>query len=283
VGVANSYFKKEISMPNWLTPRLTTLAFCWKLVRRDGAALGFTSHDQDLAIGGLIYRASPGMIPSAIERSAGFDADAVELAGALTSDALTDDDLASGRWDGARLEVYAVNWEAPDIDPVPLVVGSLGAIDMKGRAFSAELKGATHQLDRVVIEETSPECRASLGDQKCRVDMAGRIQIVAVDAVADDQVTLSTAVIGNVYASGRLRWLDGRNAGLSSTIIDHEGAVLRLSDPPYFPVVEGTRVELSQGCDRRFSTCINRFNNAINFRGEPHLPGNDVLTRYANN
>jgi uncharacterized phage protein (TIGR02218 family) len=274
-------------MPPWLTPRLTTLAFCWKLLRRDGAALGFTSHDKDLNIGGLIYRASPGMIPSAIERSAGFNADAVELAGALTSDALTDDDLASGRWDGARLDVFAVNWEAPDVDPLPLVAGNLGAIEMKGRAFSAELKGATQQLDQVVIEETSPECRASLGDQKCRVDMAGRVQIAAVDSVVDDQVTLSTPmtepVTDGVYASGRLRWLDGRNAGLSSTILDQQGAVLRLSDPPYFPVVEGTRVELTQGCDRRFATCINRFNNAINFRGEPHLPGNDVLTRYGSN
>jgi uncharacterized phage protein (TIGR02218 family) len=271
----------------WLTPRLTTLAFCWKLLRRDGAALGFTSHDKDLIIGGLIYRASPGMIPSAIERSAGFNADAVELAGALTSDALTDDDLTSGRWDDAQLDVFAVNWEAPDVDPMPLVAGNLGAIDMKGRAFSAELKGATQQLDQVVIEETSPECRASLGDQKCRVDMAGRVQIAAVDSVVDDQVTLSTPmtepVTDGVYASGRLRWLDGRNAGLSSTILDQQGAVLRLSDPPYFPVVEGTRVELTQGCDRRFATCINRFNNAINFRGEPHLPGNDVLTRYGSN
>ncbi len=270
-------------MPNWINSSLTTLAFCWRLARRDGVVLGFTSHDADVMINGLMYRASPGMIPSAIERSAGFDADAMELAGVLTSDALTDDDLASGRWDGAQLELFAVNWEAPEDDPIPLITGSLGAVDMKGISFSAEMKGATARFDRIVVEETSPECRASLGDRKCRVDMAGRVDVIPIAGVADNVVTLSTPVPNSIFASGRLRWLDGKNAGLTSTILDHQGDVLILSDAPYFPAAPGSRIELTQGCDRRFATCATRFNNAINFRGEPHLPGNDLLTRYGSN
>jgi uncharacterized phage protein (TIGR02218 family) len=268
-------------MPAWLNQDLTTLAFCWRLARRDGVTLGFTSHDRDLEIDGLVYRAAPGMVPSAIETTAGFDADAVELAGALTSDAIREDDLASGRWDGAQLSVFAVDWTATVSAPVPLIAGELGMVEIKGDRFSVELRGATSVLDAPVVEETSPECRASLGDRRCCVDMAGRVHRGAIVSVADAQVTLADPIPGGVLASGRLRWLDGENAGLASIILQHSNAVITLSDPPHFPVVAGTRVEVSEGCDRRFATCAQRFSNAVNFRGEPHLPGNDLLMRYA--
>jgi uncharacterized phage protein (TIGR02218 family) len=43
----------------------------------------------------------------------------------------------------------------------------------------------------------------------------------------------------------------------------------------------GDRIELREGCDKRLSTCATRFANVANFRGEPHVPGNDLLTRGA--
>ncbi len=267
-------------MPTWLSQDLTTLAFVWRLERSDGVALGFTSHDRDLVIDGLSYSASPGMVPSAIERSDGFDADNVELAGGLTSDAFRAEDLAAGRWDGARLRLSAVDWTAPQNVSVPLVRGELGSVEISDGQFSVELRGPTIILEAPVVEETSPECRATLGDRRCRIDMAGRVQIAVVATVSDALVTLTAPVSDGVYASGRLRWLDGGNAGLCVEIIANSGASITLEAPPHFAAVAGARVELTQGCDRRFSTCVTRFANAVNFRGEPHLPGNDLLTRY---
>jgi uncharacterized phage protein (TIGR02218 family) len=267
-------------MAAWLDQDLTTLAFVWRLQRRDGVTLGFTSHDRDLRIDGLTYRAAPGMVPSAIERTSGFDMDTVELAGALTSDAIREDDLAAGRWDGARLRLSAIDWTAPDAIPVHLVRGELGTVDVSDGKFSVELRGPTAILEAPVVELTSPECRASLGDKRCRVDMAGRSELLTATEVSGDQVTISGAVT-NVYAGGQLRWIDGANAGLTVGISAQAGVVLTLNEPPHFPVAGGTRAQVTQGCDRRFATCVSRFSNASNFRGEPHLPGNDLLTRYA--
>jgi uncharacterized phage protein (TIGR02218 family) len=179
-----------MSMAAFLQPELTTLAYLWRIERRDGVTLGFTSHDRDLVRGGLVYRAAPGMVPSAVERSDGFDADSVELAGALTSDALTADDLIAGRWDGAALFLSAIDWTDPQGEAVPLVRGELGSIETGDGGFTAELRGPSAMLDAPVCEETSPECRASLGDPRCRVDMAGRRRIARVVAVADAVVTL---------------------------------------------------------------------------------------------
>ena len=266
-------------MSDWFRDDLTSLAFCWRLERRDGVVLGFTSHDRDLDLGGLTYRAAPGMVPSAIERRDSLDPDTMELSGALTSSLITDADLLAGRWDGARLRVMAVNWADPADNPVFLARGELGSVESDGLSFSAELRGPSALLEAPVVEETSPECRAELGDRRCRVDMAGRRTLARIVSANGAVVTVDNGP--GDYAFGTLRWLDGANAGLTGAIMASSGPQVELREPPPFVPGPGAMVELIEGCDKRLTTCVARFANAANFRGEPHLPGNDLLVRYA--
>lgn len=273
-----------MSAPAWALPELTTMALCWRLDRADGVTIGFTSHDRDLAIGGILYLATPGMVPSAIRQSDGFDVDTLDLRGALTHDAITADDLAAGRWDGATLGLFACDWSDPAAATLPLAQGEIGDVSIRDGAFTAELRGATALLERPVVERTTPDCRAQLGDRRCRVDLAPRTRFARVSAAADGVLTLDAAEPSpNAYGYGRLRWLDGANAGLAAPIAASDGATMTLREPPPFAVVPGALVELREGCDRLFATCSARFANAANFRGEPHLPGNDLLTRYGTN
>ena len=79
---------------------------------------------------------------------------------------------------------------------------------------------------------------------------------------------------------GRARFLSGENTGLTSITVAVVGTRIELRDTPRAPVAAGDRIELREGCDKRFATCRARFANSANFRGEPHLPGNDLLTRF---
>ena len=261
---------------------LTTLAFCWRVQRRDGICLGFTSHDRDLAIDGLVYRAAPGMLPSAVSVSDGFDSSTLDVSGALTSAAIGEADLEAGRWDRAAVALFLVDWEDPGGERLPLARGELGDVAVRANGFEAELRGPAALLERPVAEQTSPECRAELGDRRCRVDMAARIAVTRVTAVAaENEVTVAEAAGGpGEYAFGRLRWIGGANSGLESPILASAGPELTLLEPPPFAFAEGDLVEIRQGCDKSFATCRARFANAENFRGEPHLPGMDLLTRY---
>ena len=257
---------------------LTTLALCWRIERRDGVAIGLTAHDRDLEIDGLVHRAAPGMTPSAIERSAGLDADNMEVAGALTSAAIGEADLLAGRWDGARVTVFACDWADP-ANRVALGEGTIGAVETRGGMLTAELRGLSAALERPVVEETSPECRAELGDKRCRVAMAGRRRFAIVTGIAEAVLTLDAVEpVANAYGGGRLRWFGGANSGLEDAILRSDGATVTLRRLPRFG--EGGRVELIEGCDKRLATCAGRFGNALNFRGEPYLPGIDLLTRY---
>lgn len=264
----------------FLRGALTTVALCWRIERRDGVAIGLTDHDADLTIDGLVHRAAPGMTPSAIERGDGLEADTMDVSGALTSDAISARDLLAGRWDGARVRVFAVDWTG-DPGRVDLGEGVIGAVETKDGGFTAELRGASAGLDRPVGEETSPECRAELGDGRCRVPMAGRRRFARVVSVADRVVTLDRAEpVAGAYAGGVLRWFAGENSGSSAAISGSAGATVTLRAEPALAVGLGDLVELSEGCDKSLATCSARFDNVANFRGEPYLPGIDLLTRY---
>lgn len=259
---------------------LTTIALCWRIERRDGVTIGLTDHDRDLVIDGLVHRAAPGMTPSAIKRSDGLEADTMDVAGALISTAIAARDLLAGRWDGARVMLFAVDWTgAPG--RVDLGEGLIGAVETQGDGFTAELRGASAMLDRPVVEETSPECRAELGDRRCRVAMAGRRRFARVVGVAGEELTLDASEpVANVYGGGRLRWFGGANVGLEAVIASSDGARITLRSEPVFAAQVGDLVELTEGCDKSIATCAGRFANAANFRGEPFLPGIDLLTRY---
>lgn len=266
-------------MPGITDGELTTIALCWRIERADGAGLALTSHDEVLLHEGVEYIPTPGITPAAVSRSLGLEPDSGEIAGALSSEALEAIDLSLGRWDGAGIRLSAVDWADPEAAAIELLAGELGELETRGESFTAELRGAAWRLEQPICPATSPQCRAHFGDKRCRVDLAGRTSFASVTASDGGALTLDRS-IGDNYLLGRLRYLRGGNCGLSSTIIAIAGDVLRVRDLPRAAVEAGCRVELREGCDKRFATCVARFDNALNFRGEPHLPGNDLLTRF---
>lgn len=267
--------------PTVLAEELTHLALCWRLVRRDGVALGFTSHDQPLLVDGLRHEYRPGMSASAVVLGDGVTADDMEVAGALSAGALTAADLLAGRWDGAALQLYLVDWRDPNGGRQSLAQGTLGdaAVGTGADAgFLAELIGPGAALAASVVETCSPECRAELGDARCRVNLRGRQRLVSVAAAAPNRVQLAGIVAAD-HVEGELAVIDGPQAGLVRRLLAEQAGWLLFDEP--LVLMPGTRVRLSEGCDKRFATCRDRFENARNFRGEPHVPGGDLLTRYA--
>ncbi len=258
---------------------LTHLALCWRLVRNDGVALGFTSHDRDLLVDGLVHLARPGMSPSAIVLGDGVTADDLEVAGGLSSAALTRDDLLAGRWDGARLALFMVDWRDPAAGRVALASGRMGDVavgDGADAGFVATLQSPAAALQASVVESCSPECRAELGDARCRVSLRGRTRLALVTAVATGRVQMG-GIDPALFVEGAMLVLDGAAAGLERRLVAAGEGWLHLDAPLALAV--GDRVQLREGCDKRFATCRDRFANAANFRGEPHVPGGDLLTR----
>jgi uncharacterized phage protein (TIGR02218 family) len=216
------------------------------------------------------------LVPSAVVRSDGLEADTMDVSGALGAAVIGEEDLIAGRWDGARVRVFAADWR-DSRQRVELGGGTIGTVELRDGGFTAELAGATAALDRPVSEETSPECRAELGDPRCRVP--ARRRFARVMAAAGAELTLdATEAVADAYGGGRLRWFAGPRAGLVERVARSDGDRVTLRRAVEVEV--GALCELVEGCDKSIATCAGRFGNAANFRGEPYLPGVDLLTRY---
>ncbi|MBC7159084.1 MAG: DUF2163 domain-containing protein [Porphyrobacter sp.] len=257
---------------------LEGVATFWRIRRTDGVAIGLTSHDRDLWFDGMRHLGSPGMVPSAIRRTADFSADSAEVQGALTHDSIDAADLAAGRFDGARVEIGLVDWET--LESAILYRGTIGGVAEEAGGYQAELESIKAKLEADPVPRTSPTCRAQFCGPGCTLNPV-RFTHEAVLAEVDDQrdaVRFTGVATAEKFVDGTLRWIDGEAAGRSVEVVDADGEWLLLEQAA--GIAAGTRAVLREGCDHTLATCRDRFGNAVNFRGEPFLPGNDMLARY---
>ena len=259
---------------------LGTVAIYWRIERVDGVTLGFTSHDRDLTFDGVRYRTAPGMVPSAIRRTASLEPDDAEVQGALSHDAIGPDDLAAGRFDSARVQIGLVNWDT--LERLPLFSGDLGMVSTDGTTFEAALRSAKSDLEQDLVPRTSPTCRARFCGPGCALSphrFTHEGVVLAVDPISG-LVSFASGTPPLNFAEGFVRWIDGPHAGLEMEVIDASDGGLLLEVSLSADVIPGQRALLREGCDHTLATCDTRFGNAANFQGEPFLPGNDAILRY---
>ncbi len=256
---------------------VTTLCHCWKLTLRDATTLGFTDHDRPLAFDGLTFTPSSGLDAGALETATGLAPDNIEVVGALSHDAITETDLERGRFDAAQADIFRVNWADP-AQRILLFRGSLGETTRGPLAFTAELRGMAHRLDAPQGRAYLSRCDAELGDVRCGVTLTPTPGTVT--HIAPHGTLTVTGLPPEGYAHGLLTWTTGANIGQTSPVREHTGDTLTLWSPPPDPIAEGDTFTATMGCDKRMETCRTRFANAQNFRGFPHMPGDDWMTAY---
>ncbi|MGE0053150.1 MAG: DUF2163 domain-containing protein [Hyphomicrobium sp.] len=267
----------------------TTLCWCWRLTRNDGTVQGFTDHDRALSFDSTTFEASSGFTASEITDALGLSVDNLEVTGALSSASLSEDDLAAGRYDDARVEIFRVNWKNPD-ERVVMRTGSLGEVRRAGNSFTAEVRGLAHYLQQPKGRLFQYTCDADLGDARCGVDLdtptfKATGTISAVLSARKFHLTGLDGYESGFFARGLARFAGGASDGLAIEIKSHvksAGIVsLELWSEASGPPSVGDTIIVKAGCDKRIETCAVRFANAVNFRGFPDMPGNDFFTRIA--
>ncbi|NTT86346.1 baseplate hub domain-containing protein [Tabrizicola fusiformis] len=266
----------------------TSVCRCWAVVRRDGESYGFTDHDLDLSFDGMVFRAASGMTARAFQQTTGLAVDNSEAVGALSDVALSETDLAAGRFDGAEVRCWQVNWADP-VQRMMLFCGHFGEVTRAAGSFRVELRGLADALNQPQGRVFQTGCSAVLGDARCGflLNQPGYTEEVTLAGVSSEgvlRVEGVQALAAGWFERGRLELLDGPGAGLVATIrldrVAAGGRLIELWQAPGVAPVAGQRVRLMAGCDRAAATCRSKFANFVNFRGFPHIPGEDWLTSY---
>lgn len=276
------------AMQDKLDSGVTTFCACWRIDPGTGPALGFTEHDEDITFDGVKFEASSGFSASAIERSLGLSIDNASASGALRSDRISEADIRRGRFDGAAFRLWLVDWTDPS-SRLLTFRGEIGEITRGALAFEAEIRGLSERLNRPIGRRFLRVCDATLGDSRCRVGV-DRPEFKGEGAVlgATDRRSLVVSGIEGFephwFANGELTWTSGANTQSKMGVRAHRasdgGVVLELDRNPVDAPEPGDTFVVVAGCDKRLSTCREKFQNAVNFRGFPYAPGDNWLTAY---
>jgi uncharacterized phage protein (TIGR02218 family) len=268
----------SVGLKNHLAGETTTLATLWKITRADGQIFGFTDHDTDIVYAGLAYEAATGFTPSAIETTSQFNVDNLEMQGLISSETITEDDLRAGRWDYALVEVMKINYADTSQGVMYERKGRLGEIQTGRVAFTAELRGLTQNLQQEVGRIYMPVCTADLGDAKCGINLASfTVSGAVTTAVSLQQFNDSSRVeADNHFKHGLLTFTSGLNNGLKMEVKANGAAgLITLQQAMPYAINVGDTYTMYAGCDKTHATCIAKFNNVVNFRGFPFIPGRD--------
>lgn len=258
---------------------MTTLATCWKIIRLDAVELGFTDHDRVLTIDGLDYDSIAGFTPTAVESKSNMSVDNLEVEGQTFPSKITESDLLAGMYDYAEIEIFVVNYE--DLSQGKLVVkrGRLGEVTINQQMFTAEVRGLTQHLSQTIGEVYSPSCRAVLGDARCKRSLASFTVTTAVTTVTNNQTFTAAALTqaAGYFTGGEVQWTSGNNAGRRMEVKEFASKQIVLALPMGKSIQAGDGFKVIAGCDKTRETCRTKFNNILNFRGEPDVPGVDKL------
>lgn len=266
----------------------TTTAQCWRVIRKDGVTLGFTDHDRPLSIEGTLCAPSFGLEGGEVPARLGAQVDTGEVLGILASAAIEEADILLGRYDGAQVETWLVNWAGPE-QRLRLRVDTIGEIVREDGLFRAELRSPQQALNVTRGRLYQGLCDAVVGDARCGInlDLPAHRGSATVLSVLDPFQVMVGGLAGfaeGVFAFGVGRWGSGQRDGLADAVLTHrrtpDGDVLGFADKVGEWVVVDDVLAVTAGCDRRFSTCKAKFGNSINFRGFPHVPGSDYVLRH---
>lgn len=267
----------------------TSLAWCWRITRSDGGVFGFTDHDRSLVFDGTDFEPESGFIASELRSGSDLAVDAQDAEGVLSSGRITETDILDGRWDNAQVEVWRVNWRNTS-QRVLLRRGAVGQVRRGKMAFVAEIRSLAHVLGQPVGRTYQAACDAALGDGRCKVNLEDSAHRASgsVTALVGDRAFSASGLgsfDGGFFALGTVEWTSGANSGRRAEVMQHtagSGAVtIALLAAPVRPIGVGDAFVIRAGCDKQAATCVSKFSNIANFRGFPHIPGQDAMIRYA--
>lgn len=272
-------------------------ALCVRIKRRDGLILRATTHDRDIDVTASgyagLYRAAAALSPSAIQARASLQVDGLDVSGALSiRSGIRRFDILAGVYDMARITVFETDWT--DTSEVrELAYGVLGnkTVTQEG-GLSMEVRSLSQLLAEQQGDLYSTRCRATLGSdssapilRRCGVDLSGFTFEEDVSAVIASRTVFEVIALTQdpgYFRNGLVQFLSGDNEGAIREIRRHEAnGVLTVYDPLPFNVAAGDEVRVTAGCDKTLATCRDKFDNVVNFRGEPFIPGPGYMVRLA--
>lgn len=258
--------------------------YCIKITRQDGVVLGITELDKDIVFDSVTYLSAAGYTGTETQSTSDLSVNNADVEGVLTAVGVQRDDIVAGLYDKADILVFIYDWES-DTKVRDLAAGSWGEAQLVNNAYKAEFRSLSQAFQQSIGRSHSAECDANFGDARCGLNRATYTVSGSITGATSNSVFTDSALIGSqsddYYNYGNLTFTSGLNVGQSQEIKDYDDATGTFTTLLPFPydIANSDAFDVYAGCDKQHATCKDKFNNIINFRGFPHIPGRDEMIK----
>jgi len=231
------------------------------------------------------YLANPGLQVTDIVIAADFAVGNLELTTLHDGTTFTTADVLAGVWRNAAFVIFRYNWQSLGDGIDTLLVGTVGEFTLYQNTITAELRDLRQYFQQSLGDASSKTCRARLGDPRCRKDLTAFTYTGALTGVTSAKVFQDFGRVDDLhwFAEGLITFTTGANAGLAAKVKDfYSSGQFELAQAlPSLPVV-GDEYTAIAGCQKRLAEdCVAKFDNVLNFVGEPHRKGVNSVTKPA--
>jgi uncharacterized phage protein (TIGR02218 family) len=136
-------------------------------------------------------------------------------------------------------------------------------------SFEIKLSSIANLYNQPLLQVFSKTCRANFCDDKCQIIEEDYSNIYEIQKIDGNIVIVTSMDKENGYYNGGVAIINDNKF----QILHHTNNILSLSGT----VTSDIFIKLIAGCDKNFETCCDKFNNAINFRGEPLTPDDSFI------
>lgn len=272
---------------------VTTHCFAWKLTREDTTVMGFTDHDKDITFDSVTYEAATGLNATSVSQSTDLNVDDLDSIGALDSGKITESDIAKGLYDNAEVILYRVDWQDTSNRGI-LFQGLLGNVTRGKIEFKGEVRSLASVLNQPQGQLFQKTCNVDLFSAECGVNVgddpdfekSGTVDTVISRRLFTDVTAGIIALNGGWFTNGKVTWTSGSNNGIAvevktHTLPDSSQVWIELWDVMPNDIQIGDTYDIQVGCNKTIEICKSKFDNVINFRGFPRMPGPDKAITYA--
>jgi uncharacterized phage protein (TIGR02218 family) len=260
------------------------LCLLYEIHRTDGVVIYLSDHDEDLTWNGNTYSPVTGVKATSIQRSSGTQARTHDMLGVISSELITEADLASDKYNNAQIREILINWMDLSAGALRTDVYWVDEVTFSQEEWTATVVGVTEWIQQQVGGYYTRECQARLGLPNCNANLTGMSNSGSVVGVpgSNDEFIASFVPADGYHTDGVLTWLTGANAGSQVEVKDQVGDTFTLWLSTNQPIQIGDTFTCQPGCDHLSDDCITKFNNMVNYQGQPSIPGTDAMIAIPN-
>jgi uncharacterized phage protein (TIGR02218 family) len=254
-------------------------AICWHIQLTNGDQLRLTNYNEDINIKDYKYIAESIFTYKSIEKSSELLTEKNEICGIICDKYFKRQDIINGKLNDAYIEIFLINTNNLDNGKLILNQGYVSNIKIINNKFIANISSLKNKFNNKITNSFSQNCRAKFCDKDCSLyeenyKFYGKIsKVISNNTLFDAERNEE-----NFYFNfGEITFISGNNTGLCFQVKNFKNGEIELNLPSIYKLAVGDTYAIIAGCDKNFSSCVTKFNNALNFRGEPYI--SKVLTR----